>query len=78
MPADPQMKQFVDDDIFQTRSGFLASSRLHQTRREAGLQLPHLVFIFLTPQAAALTPRIGCHFSNSEGISALRCSRYQG
>ena len=33
--------------------GFLASSEFSQTRRLAGVQLPHYVFIRLMPQALA-------------------------
>src|ERR1035437_3956035 len=54
-------------------TGFLASSRFTQMRRASMLQVPHRVFIFLTPHSATLTPKTACHFSMSGGISSLIC-----
>ena len=40
-----------------------------------GLQLPHLVFIFLTPQSAAATPILRSHTGNNSAIRSLSTSR---
>jgi len=58
-------------------TGFLASSQFSQTRRPAGVQLPHFVFVRLTPQALPWTPSLACHVVNIGATKALGCSRYQ-
>jgi hypothetical protein len=56
--------------------GFLANSKFSQTRRASMRQLPHFVFIFLTPHSAASTPIMGCHFASSGGMRRFSCARY--
>src|SRR5690554_4900236 len=56
--------------------GFLAKSKFNQIRLASMLQLPHLVFIFLTAQSSATTPTLVCHCSISLGITSFNCSRY--
>lgn len=58
-----EVDEFVDDDVFEAVGGFLMSSRLSQMRRAAMLQVPHFVFICLTPRAVSWTPMMGCHLA---------------
>ena len=57
--------------------GFFARSVFNRTLREAGLQLPHFVFIFCTKTRCTLTPTVGSHLAIKVGTAALICSRYQ-
>ena len=57
-------------------SGFLASSRFSQIRAALVLQLPHLVFIFLTPQVVIVTPKMGCHLASKGAISNFNCRNF--
>ena len=50
---------------------------MSQIGESALLQLPHFVFIRLTPQLLTVMPILASQFSISGGIRALRFARYQ-
>ena len=63
-----QMDHLVDNNVLRgTEPVSSQTSRFSQIRRASVLQLPHLVFIFLTPQSSTVTPSASCHFAISGG-----------
>jgi YD repeat-containing protein len=57
--------------------GFFARSVLSRMLAEAGLQLPHWVFIRCTKNFRTVTPSSGSHFATSARAASLSCWRYQ-
>jgi len=51
--------------------------RWHVVPDEAGLQLPHLVFMRRTLQRGTDTPRTGSHAATRAGRAVRSCARYQ-
>src|SRR5438128_2526584 len=66
-----QMKHFVNDEIFQTFRGFLCQFRIEPDLFEAGLQLPHFVFILCTNNRFNFTPMSRSHLAIRGGTACL-------
>ena len=68
---------FVYDDVFQALGRLLASSVFSRMLVEAGLQLPHLVFMRRIKSLLTCTPRMDSHFEMSGSAADRIWNRYQ-